>query len=376
MLGINIETVINTLITEKKVFIIFAVLEIIVVTFLLLFSNKTKNIYHSRKIKLTDKIEVPTPAGDGQYGTAWWLQKKDYDKVFKYNEVNRNKNYKESCFTSAGVITNFERNKNLEKIYYIDENLHTLLIGNSGSGKSRSILIPTITMLGLASENMLISDVKGELYLYTAPKLKELGYNVIALDFINFLKSNHYNYLDVVINAVEDDDIPLAESLVNDIVNILVEKNDKTEPIWVNGEMSVIKTAIMAVVLENKGNREYQTLTNAYYFVAEMFKTADDGEMLIDKYMENKEADDSIKKFFAVAGTAPSKTRGSFVAAALSTLQMFVDDYVADTIQKSDFNLRDFTNKKTAIYILLSDDKLTYHKLRKFINTTAIYSYC
>lgn len=43
---------------------------------------------------------------------------------------------------------------------------------------------------------------------------------------------------------------------------------------------------------------------------------------------------------------------------------MFVDDYVADTIQKSDFDLKDFTNKKTAIYILLSDDKLTYHKLR------------
>ena len=97
------------------------------------------------------------------------------------------------------------------------------------------------------------------------------------------------------------DNIPLAESLVNDIVNILVEKNDKTEPIWVNGEMSVIKTAIMAVVLDNKGKREYQTLTNAYYFVAEMFKTDDDGEMIIDKYMKNKEANDSIKKFFAVA---------------------------------------------------------------------------
>lgn len=272
-----------------------------VISFLLLFRNKTKNIYHSKKIKLTDKIEIPAPAGDGQYGTAWWLQKKDYDKVFKYNVIVRNKDYKESCFTSAGVITNFERNNDTEKIYYIDENLHTLLIGSSGSGKSRSILIPTITMLGLASENMLISDVKGELFLYTAPKLKELGYNVIALDFINFLKSNHYNYLDLVINAVEDGNIPLAESLVNDIVNILVEKNDKTEPIWVNGEMSVIKTAIMAVVIENKGKREYQTLTNAYYFVAEMFKTDEDGEMIIDKYMKNKEADDPIKKFFAVA---------------------------------------------------------------------------
>lgn len=301
LLNINIQTIINTLITEKRVLLIFAVLEVMVVTFLLLFTNKTKNIYHSSTIKLTDKIEVPVPAGDGQYGTAWWLQKKDYDKVFKYNEININKDYNESCFTSAGVITNFERNNDTEKIYYIDDNLHTLLIGSSGSGKSRSILIPTITMLGLASENMLISDVKGELFLYTAPKLKEIGYNVIALDFINFLKSNHYNYLDLVINAVEDDNIPLAESLVNDIVNILVEKNDKTEPIWVNGEMSVIKTAIMAVVLENKGKRKYQTLTNAYYFVAEMFKTADDGEMLIDKYMKNKSADDPIKKFFAVA---------------------------------------------------------------------------
>lgn len=93
------------------------------------------------------------------------------------------------------------------------------------------------------------------MYLYTSEKLKELGYNVIALDFINFLKSNYYNYLDLVINAVENDDIPLAENLVNDIVNVLVEKNDKTEPIWVNGEMSVIKTAIMAVVIENKSKR-------------------------------------------------------------------------------------------------------------------------
>ena len=171
----------------------------------------------------------------------------------------------------------------------------------------------------------------------------------------------------MVINAVEDNNIPLAEALINDIVNVLVERNDKTEPIWVNGEMSVIKTAIMAVVLENKGKRQYQTLTNAYYFVAEMFKADEDGEMLIDKYMKNKKADDPIRKFFAIASTAPSKTRGSFVAAALSTLQMFVSDYVADTIQKSDFDLRDFVTKKTALYVLLNDDKITYHKLASLL---------
>ena len=148
---------------------------------------------------------------------------------------------------------------------------------------------------------MLISDVKGELYLYTAEKLKQLGYDVIAIDYINFLKSNRYNYLDIIINAVEDNNIPLAESLVSDMVNVLVENNEKTEPIWKNGEQSVIKTALMAVILENKGKREYQTLSNAYYFVAEMFKPNKLGRMPIDEYMNSKDAKKKKKKFYAVA---------------------------------------------------------------------------
>lgn len=49
---------------------IFGVSEIIIASFLLLFSNKNKNIYHSEKIKLTDKIEVPKPVGEGQHGTS------------------------------------------------------------------------------------------------------------------------------------------------------------------------------------------------------------------------------------------------------------------------------------------------------------------
>lgn len=307
LLKIDINSIIGTMINNPKVFVVFIALEIIMISFLILFVSKRKNIYHSQKIKLTDKIEIPKPVGEGQYGTSWWLDKKEYDNLFNYNIINRNNKYNKNCFNSGGVIVNFERDNNIEKISYIGNNQHILLVGSSGSGKTRSVIIPTITMLGLAGENMFISDVKGELYLYTAEKLKELGYNVIAIDYINFLKSNCYNFLDIVINAIEDDNISLAESLINDIATILVEKNEKTEPIWKNGEQSVIKTAIMAVVLENKGKREYQTLANAYYFVAEMFKADDEGVMIIDKYMKEKEANDPIKKFYAVARTCTFK---------------------------------------------------------------------
>lgn len=143
-------TIINTLFSEKKVFIIFCVLEIIIISFLLLFSSRKKNIYHSNTIKLTNKIEVPIPVGDGQYGTSWWLDKKNYSKIFKCNILDRNKKYNEVSFSSGGVITNFERKDNIEKYYYIDDNVHLTIVGSSGSGKSRSIIIPTITMLGLS----------------------------------------------------------------------------------------------------------------------------------------------------------------------------------------------------------------------------------
>lgn len=55
---------------------------------------------------------------------------------------------------------------------------------------------------------------------------------------------------------------------------------------------------------------------------------------------------------------------------------MFINEYVANCIQKSDFDLRDFAKKKTAIYVLLPDDRETYHKLRQFTGTANLYITC
>lgn len=128
----------------------FLLLETMVASFLLFFSNHKKNIYYSEQVELTPKVKVPKPVGQGQYGTGWWLDKKDFDKVFKCNIIDRTKPYNEVSFDSGGIITNFESDGNKDKVYFIDKNIHTLLVGSTGSGKSRSVIIPTITNLGLA----------------------------------------------------------------------------------------------------------------------------------------------------------------------------------------------------------------------------------
>ena len=104
-------------------------------------------------------------------GTSWWLNKKDYDEAFKYNLIDRNKKYDDICFKSGGVVVNYERQNNIEKIHYIDENIHVLVVGSSGSGKSRSIIIPTITMLRTSSEKIYLFLILKENYIFIQQKI-------------------------------------------------------------------------------------------------------------------------------------------------------------------------------------------------------------
>jgi len=61
------------------------------------------------------------------------------------------------------------------------EELHCFVIGESGCGKTRRVIMPTIRLMAKTGESMVISDPKGELYKYTADSLKKRGYDVKVL---------------------------------------------------------------------------------------------------------------------------------------------------------------------------------------------------
>ena len=114
-------------------------------------------------------------------------------------------------FDRGGLVLGKENLPNgKERIYSVNEDLHTLTIGETGSGKTRTMVLQSIVSLGLAGENMVITDIKGELSEFTAKFLKSIGYEVVYLDFKNPLKSTRFNFLKPVIDAVNKDDIDSA----------------------------------------------------------------------------------------------------------------------------------------------------------------------
>lgn len=272
------------------------------------------------------------------------------------------------CFSSGGLVIGMKRLRGgKEMFYFIGDDTHLIGIGATRSGKSRTLVIQSICFLALAGESMIISDLKGELNQYTGTFLKRLGYNVIILDFKNPLKSDRYNLLQPIIDAIDEDNIPKATECVWDLVGILVG-DAKGEKIWNNGEASTIACAIMSVVYDNREGegRKHQTLTNVYYFIAEMCKPIGKNIPIVE-YVKVLPDNHPAKPLVAISEIAPERTRGSFYTAALTTLKLFTSSYINSMTMASDYNPKDLGRKKTALFMVLPDERTTYYSIASLL---------
>ncbi len=319
------------------------------------------NPYRADLVTITPDIKTPAPAGQNQCGSAKWLDKKRYDDVLASFLLDKNGN---ASIDTGGLVIGKKDVRGGERIYYLPEDNHGLIIGATRSGKGRCLVLQSIGCLGLAGESMVINDPKGELVDYTAPYLKDTqGYKTYTLDFDEPERSIHWNFLQMIIDALDAGDVPSAIDNTWDLVSQLVGEA-KGERIWSDGEASTIAGCILAVVYDNREpqNHQYRNLTNVYYFLTEMC-TAINGVLPINIYKANLPDNHPAKGLFAVGEIAPSRTRGSFYTSAVMTLRMFTNPMIAAMTADSDIDLRNVGREKSAVYVISPEDRDTYDAL-------------
>lgn len=367
-------------------------------------------------VKLTPNIEIPAPAGQGQYGTARFAteaeQTKQYAaiKIEKSNPIirmliNEGKEDYKAVYTKevrevpiaksispiinySGIPISYKKTADGdEHVNIISGDVHTICYGMTRSGKTRTLVIQSICIQALAGTDMLNSDPKGELYQYTNLFLKRLGYKDFPLDFKNPKKSIHYNFLQFIIDAVEKSDISRAIKLSWDFVESIVpdNRNSSIDPLWSNGEKGIIAAAVIMLIydnstiglskqnpgmssdeirkLYNEKHKWYQNCVNLYHFISKMSVTnKETGNLLLEDIVNNLSYDHPAKLTLAIAESAPPKTRGSFITSALATLRLFTDPAIADITSYTDEDILNPDLKK-AIFIILPDAVKTYYPL-------------
>ena len=386
----DFSTIISGVFGGEKPRKLYLLLEALVVLLCVVYFVCAERTYQTDTYKVTDNISVPVPSGQGQHGTAWFMSNKEKHSMYHFVEISQSNAVIKSLMEQGrkrfeavengvpfspeiidtsglsidgGIAVSYERSKFRESVACITDDVHILIIGATRSGKTRCLVIQSICALALAAEGMVVNDPKGELYHYTHSFLESMGYMVQVVDFNNPKKSCRYNPLQMIIDAVNENRIDDAQTYTWDFVTFLVEKNDHSEPIWSNGEMSVIAAAVMCVVYDNRDRPEYQNLTNVYNFIANMCKPVNK-VLPIDAYMDKLPDSHPAKKLMAIAKLAPDKMGGSFYTAALTTLRLFITNDIYNMTKESEFSLSDVGAKlKQALFFILPDQKTTYYPI-------------
>ncbi|MGN0611750.1 MAG: type IV secretory system conjugative DNA transfer family protein, partial [Ruminiclostridium sp.] len=286
---------------QQQLFLIFTALLIGLIIFIVFVAMKNK--YKADTITITPKIKIPVPAGEGQNGSARFLSDSEKRNVFATYRLNQssdicrvlNRNgddyYKAAAKdnkyipyikvpiekinrkelpSKGGLVVGMKKHGSYEEISYISKDYHSLIFGATGSGKTRTLVLQSIIFTAMAGEGIVVNDPKGEIYYYTHRVLQSLGYEVIVMDLQNPEKSCSKNLLQPIIDAVNEKKTDKAQRATWDLIEMLVPKSDKGEPIWTNGEKAIIGACVLAVVCDNAERPQYQNLTNVYYFNANM----------------------------------------------------------------------------------------------------------
>lgn len=241
------------------------------------------------------------------------------------------------------------------KTAYIDaEDGHTAVIACSGMKKSICAFMPLIYFLARASENMILTDPKGELYSRTGGFLQSLGYNVRCLDFRTMSK-DCFNVLYYAASVYRSGDKDRGLSLLSDIINVLAEdqRQRAKDPFWPDtGALWLNGTG--AIMLDDFPKIEQVNILNWSDF------NVRDSASIVEEQLLPLMPENTAKAALRQCLSSAENTFKSILITASSFLTMFNQNpKLAAMLSYSTFTLQDLTVPKTALFLVTDDTTST-----------------
>ena len=240
---------------------------------------------------------------------------------------------------------------------------HNLVIGSTASGKTESIVQPMVKTLAKAGESMIITDPKGEIYERNAEELREKGYNIVLLNFRNPQNGNCWNPLTLPYSLYKDGNVDKATELLDDLAkNILYDESSKgQDPFWENTSADYFTGLALALIEDAK---EEEINLNTINLMTTVGEEKIGGTTIMKEYFSDK--DQSSPAYINVASTlmAPADTKGSILSVFKQKIKLFSSKQnLSEMLSHSDFDMKDIGKKRTAVFIIIHDEKKTYHPL-------------
>lgn len=281
-----------------------------------------------------------------EYGSARWGTKKDIEPYMDEKFQNNILLTQTERLTMNGRPSNpkYARNKNV------------LVIGGSGSGKTRFYVKPNLMQM---HSSYCVTDPKGTIVLECGKMLEDNGYEIKILNTINFKKSMKYNPFAYI--RSEKDILKLVQTI---IANTKGEGEKAGEDFWVKAE-KLYYTALIGYIFYEAPREEKNFATLLDMIDASEVREDDETYMNpIDRLfeaLEKKEPTHFAVKQYKKYKLAAGKTAKSILISCGARLAPFDIRELRDLMSEDELELDTLGDRKTALFVIISDTDDTFN---------------
>ena len=281
-----------------------------------------------------------------EYGSARWGTKKDIEPYMDEKFQNNILLTQTERLTMNGRPANpkYARNKNV------------LVIGGSGSGKTRFYVKPNLMQM---HSSYCVTDPKGTIVIECGKMLEDNGYEIKVLNTINFKKSMKYNPFAYL--RSEKDILKLVQTI---IANTKGEGEKAGEDFWVKAE-KLYYTALIGYIFYEAPREEKNFATLLDMIDASEVREDDETYMNpIDRLfeaLEKREPTHFAVKQYKKYKLAAGKTAKSILISCGARLAPFDIQELRDLMSEDELELDTLGDRKTALFVIISDTDDTFN---------------
>lgn len=296
-----------------------------------------------------------------EYGSARWGNAKDMEP------------YVDPVFENNVILTETERlmmsGRPKEPKYARNKNI--LVIGGSGSGKTRFFVKPNLMQM---HSSYVTTDPKGTVLVECGKMLIKNGYKVKVLNTINFKKSMHYNPFAYI--RSEKDILKLVNTI---IVNTKGEGQQSGEDFWVKAE-KLYYTALIGYIWYECVEEEQNFITLLDMINASEAREDDEEfknpvDLMFDELEERAPEHFAVKQYKKYK-LAAGKTAKSILISCGARLAPFDIKELRDLTSYDELELDMLGDEKTALFVIISDTDDTFNFIVSIMYTQLFNLLC
>jgi len=239
------------------------------------------------------------------------------------------------------------------KIYVDNEDNHTFVIGPTGCKKSRVTVYTTVASIIESGESAIINDPKGEIYKRTSLRAKELGANIVLLNFRKPSNSNGWNPLSQALRFKKEGKMDEALQCISDFAeSVVAPAQSKTVDNYWCDSAKIFLMALILMLMDSV-TPEYFNIKTLIPFCYEHYQSL--LKNIIDDMDQSSTAVFGLR---TVIDLEAEKTKSCIYSTLLSILRPFAQNTnLTDMLCSDSLDIEEIGKSQTIVYVVYPDEK-------------------